>query len=136
MQTKGIKKSPLRDIATKFARIAAIAGMSIVTRFCFFIFAIIIGLGQGFQPLCGFCYGARLYGRVREGFLYCIKIGTCFLVLCAVLGAVFAHPIVALFRDDPDVVAVGVAALRWQMLTFVLLPRESEGVPPNIISFT
>ena len=101
---------------------AAIAGMSIVTRFCFFIFAIIIGLGQGFQPLCGFCYGARLYGRVREGFLYCIKIGTCFLVLCAVLGAVFAHPIVALFRDDPDVVAVGVAALRWQMLTFVLLP--------------
>ena len=101
---------------------AAIAGMSIVTRFCFFIFAIIIGLGQGFQPLCGFCYGARLYGRVREGFLYCIKIGTCFLVLCAILGTIFAHEIVEVFRNDPEVVAVGTAALRWQMLTFILLP--------------
>ena len=45
---------------------AAIAGMSIVSRSCFFVFSFIIGLGQGFQPLCGFCYGARLYSRVKE----------------------------------------------------------------------
>lgn len=101
---------------------AAIAGMSIVTRFCFFIFAIIIGLGQGFQPLCGFCYGAKLYNRVREGYFYCIKIGTIFLALCASVGYCFAEPIITLFRQDPEVVSVGTAALRWQMITFVLLP--------------
>lgn len=101
---------------------AAIAGMSIVTRFCFFIFAAIIGLGQGFQPLCGFCYGARLYGRVKEGFFYCIKIGTVFLAVCAVVGFCFAPHIIALFRHDAEVVAIGSSALRWQMLTFVLLP--------------
>lgn len=101
---------------------AAIAGMSIVTRFCFFIFAIIIGLGQGFQPLCGFCYGAQLYSRVKEGFFYCIKIGTIFLALCAIFGFCFAHNIVMAFRHDADVVTVGTAALRWQMITFVLLP--------------
>lgn len=101
---------------------AAIAGMSIVTRFCFFIFAIIIGLGQGFQPLCGFCYGAKLYARVKEGFTYCIKIGTCFLAVCAIAGFAFAPDIVAMFRHDPEVVAVGSAAMRWQMVTFVLLP--------------
>lgn len=101
---------------------AAIAGMSIVTRFCFFIFAIIIGLGQGFQPLCGFCYGAKLYARVKEGFFYCIKIGTIFLAICAVIGFSFSDEIIALFRDDLEVVSVGSAALRWQMLTFVLLP--------------
>lgn len=33
---------------------AAIAGMSIVTRITFVIFSIIIGIGQGFQPMCGF----------------------------------------------------------------------------------
>ena len=60
-------------------------------------------------------FGARLYGRVREGFLYCIKIGTCFLVLCAILGTIFAHEIVEVFRNDPEVVAVGTATLRRQM---------------------
>ena len=47
---------------------AAIAGMSIVGRVTFVVFAAVIGLGQGFQPLCGFCYGARLYERVSEGY--------------------------------------------------------------------
>ena len=101
---------------------AAIAGMSIVTRFCFFIFAIIIGLGQGFQPLCGFCYGARLYARVKEGYLYCVKTGTLFLGVCALAGMCFSPQIIALFRDEAAVVQVGAAALRWQMLTFALLP--------------
>lgn len=101
---------------------AAIAGMSIVSRFCFFIFAIIIGLGQGFQPLCGFCYGARLYRRVKEGFWFCVKAGTLFLGVCAAFGYIFSEEIIHLFRHDPAVVATGAAALRWQMLTFVLLP--------------
>lgn len=100
---------------------AAIAGMSIVSRVCFFVFAVIIGLGQGFQPLCGFSYGARLYNRVREGFTFCLKLGTAFLVVTAILGAIFAEPIVQLFRHDPEVVAIGTRALRWQLLTFPLL---------------
>ncbi len=101
---------------------AAIAGMSIVTRYCFFILAVIIGLGQGFQPLCGFCYGARLYPRVKEGFMYCVKIGTAFLVVCALTSCLFAEEVVAMFRHDPEVIAVGAVALRWQAISFVLLP--------------
>ena len=100
---------------------AAIAGMSIVSRFCFFVFAIIIGLGQGFQPLCGFCYGARLYQRVRSAFWFCTKLGTSFLLLSSVVGFIFAPHIVQLFRHDPAVVAIGTRALRWQLVTFPLL---------------
>ena len=101
---------------------AAIAGMSIVTRFSFFTFAIVVGLGQGFQPLCGFCYGAGLYRRVREGFAYCVKLGSLFLGTVAVLSFFFSGEIVHLFRHDPEVVRVGAAALRWQVCTFVLVP--------------
>ena len=43
---------------------AAIAGMSIVGRITMLVMAVVIGLGQGFQPLCGFCYGAKLYSRL------------------------------------------------------------------------
>ena len=89
---------------------AAIAGMSIVTRISFFTYAVVIGLGQGFQPLCGFCYGAKLYGRVKEAFFFCIKCGTVFLAVCAVFGFLFSEPIIELFRDDASVVAVGSVA--------------------------
>ena len=100
---------------------AAIAGMSIVTRLSFFIYAVVIGIGQGFQPLCGFCYGAKLYSRVREGFFFCVKLGTAFLSVCAILGSIFSEPIIALFRDDPDVVAVGAVALDWQIISYPLV---------------
>lgn len=95
--------------------------MSIVTRIAFFTYAIVIGLGQGFQPLCGFCYGAKLFGRIKEAYYFCIKCGTIFLSACAVVGFIFAENIVGLFRSDPDVVAVGSVALRWQVVTFPLV---------------
>ncbi len=100
---------------------AAIAGMSIVTRISFFIYAVVIGLGQGFQPLCGFCYGAHLYGRVREAFFFCIKCGTVFLAVCAAVGLASPHAVIALFRSDPDVVEVGSAALCWQVASYPLV---------------
>ena len=100
---------------------AAIAGMSIVTRISFFTYAIVIGLGQGFQPLCGFCYGAKLYRRVRDAFYFCIKCGTVFLSACAIIGFLFAEPIIELFRSDPDVVSVGAMALKWQVISFPLV---------------
>jgi len=100
---------------------AAIAGMSIVTRISFFTYAVVIGLGQGFQPLCGFCYGAKLYARVRDAFYFCIKCGTIFLVACALIGFLFAAPIIELFRSDPEVIHVGAVALRWQVISFPLV---------------
>ena len=42
---------------------AAIAAMSIVTRVMMMAVSAIIGFGQGFQPICGFNYGAGLYER-------------------------------------------------------------------------
>ena len=77
-----------------------------------------IGFGQGFQPVCGFNYGARLYSRVKQGFSFCVKTSTIFLLIVGILGFVFAPELVALFRDDPDVVACGAAALRFQCVTF------------------
>ena len=42
---------------------AAVAAMSIVNRICFFIFAVGLGLGQGFQPVC-----IQLWSeKVRQG---------------------------------------------------------------------
>ena len=49
---------------------AVIAAMAIVMRIMLAINSIIIGLGQGFQPVCGYNYGAGLYRRVKEGYWF------------------------------------------------------------------
>ncbi len=97
---------------------AAIAAMGVVQRVMMFGVSAMIGFGQGFQPVCGFNYGARLYGRVKEGFWFCVKFSSGFLLAIGGLGFLFAPQLVALFRDDPQVIAYGATALRFQCATF------------------
>ena len=100
---------------------AAIAAMSIVSRYLMFINSSIIGFGQGFQPVCGFCYGAGKYSRVRDAYHYCIKVGTVVLLVLGVISFIFAEPIVTLFRrDDLEVISIGTTALRLQLCSLPL----------------
>ena len=101
---------------------AAIAGLSIVIRITFIINAAVIGLGHGYQPLCGFCYGAKLYDRVIRGFWFTVKAGTLFLLVITIGGFAFSEEVITLFRSDPEVVEIGSATLRWQFLTLCLSP--------------
>ncbi|MDO4287750.1 MAG: MATE family efflux transporter [Eubacterium sp.] len=101
---------------------AAIAAMSIVTRLSQFAASAVLGFGQGFQPVCGFNYGAKRYDRVREGFWFCILVGSAVLLVLSVLGFIFAPQLIALFRaEDAQVIAIGALALRIQCITFPLL---------------
>ena len=100
---------------------AAIAGMSIVTRALMLVVSALIGFGQGYQPVASFNYGAGKKGRVREGYLFCVKVGTVFLTIGAALCIIFAPAVITFFRNDPDVVRVGVVALRAQAITLPLL---------------
>lgn len=100
---------------------AAIAAMSIVGRICQFAGSAVIGFGQGFQPVCGFSYGAGKFGRVREAFWFCVKVVTVILVVLCVISLPFSGQIIALFRrDDPQVIEIGTFALRLQLLTLPL----------------
>ncbi|MEY8387234.1 MATE family efflux transporter [Oscillospiraceae bacterium 38-13] len=96
---------------------AAIAAMGVVQRITMFGGSAMIGFGQGFQPVCGFNYGAKLYRRVKEGFWFCVKTSAGFLLAVSTLGYLLAPRLIALFRDDSEVIACGAAALRFQCLT-------------------
>ena len=101
---------------------AAIAAISIVNRVVMFAFAALLGFGQGFQPVCGFNFGARLYGRVKKAFWFCLKVSASGLVVFSVLGFIFAPQIIALFRrDDLEVIRIGTLALRVYCFSFPLL---------------
>ena len=101
---------------------AAIAAMSIVNRFMMFVGSAMIGFGQGFQPVCSYCFGAGMYKRVKEACLFCIKVSTAVLFVFAVIGLIFSGNIVAVFRkDDMDVIRIGTLALRLQLCTLPLM---------------
>lgn len=110
---------------------AAIAGMSIVSRIMMFVNSALIGFGQGFQPVCGFNYGAKRYKRVLEAFFFCVKTAFLFLAGVAVIVFIFAPQLVTIFRKgDVDVIKVGTAALRYSI---VVLPLSSWIVMCNMM---
>ncbi|MCC8167549.1 MAG: MATE family efflux transporter [Planctomycetes bacterium] len=120
----------LNKVAGQFGD-AAIAAMSIVQRVFWFAGAAMIGWGQGFQPVCGFNFGAGKYKRVREAFWFCIGSSTAVLVVLGALACIFAREIVTTFRpDDPDVIAIGTVALRFQS---VLLPTAGYATLNNMM---
>lgn len=106
---------------------AAVAAISIVTRIVNFLFCVAIGIGQGFQPVSAFNYGAKKYQRVKAGFLFALKLGTALMIILSILSFVQAETFVAFFRDDPEVTKIGAAAMRYQCISLVLMPISMYG---------
>ena len=100
---------------------AVIAAISIVNRVTMFAISALTGFGQGFQPVCGFNYGAKRYDRVKKGYWFCFKISTVALTVIAVVSFLFAPWIITLFRNDPEVIEVGTFMLRLQCFTIPLM---------------
>ena len=101
---------------------SAVAAFAVVTRIMMFVFSVELGFSQGFQPVCGYNYGARLYPRVRTAWLFTCCVGTVFLLIVSAVGFVFAPQVVALFRaEDPALIRIGAATLRWQCAAFPLV---------------
>ena len=113
---------------------AAIAAITIANRISMFAFSAVLGFGQGFQPVCGFNYGAKLYSRVKKAFWFCVRLCSVSLLVLAVLLAVFAPQIIALFRkDDLEVIAIGTIGLRLQCIS---LPFVAGVVAVNMMTQT
>lgn len=112
----------LNNIAGFYGGDAAIAAMSIANRICFFMFSVGLGIGQGFQPVAGFNYGAKLYSRVKKGFFFTFYLGTILIGIFVIFGFIYASTVVAWFRDDPEVISVGIIAMRAQCIGLVFVP--------------
>ena len=112
---------------------AAIAAIAIVSRVAMFMNSAIIGFGQGFQPVCGFNYGAGNYKRVEQAYNFSLRV--CFAALLLMGAIVFfnAERVIVLFRKDPDVIAVGTLALQLQSLS---IPLAAQITMANMFSQT
>lgn len=101
---------------------AAISAMSIVSRISMFIFSVGLGVGQGFQPVCGFNYGAGKYTRVKKAFRFTLIASEVLMGTFAVAGLLCSSQAIGIFRDDAEVIAFGTPALRYQCVALFLQP--------------
>ena len=102
---------------------SAVAAISIVGKIFMLIFSVILGFGQGYQPVAGFNYGAGKYKRVKEALMFNYITATIMMTVLAAGGFIFAPQLMELFiKDDPQVIETGALALRIQCLSMPLLP--------------
>ncbi|MBQ2763827.1 MAG: MATE family efflux transporter [Firmicutes bacterium] len=109
---------------------AAIAAMSVVNRYSMFVMCIGLGIGQGFQPLASFNYQSGHFKRVKKGLLFTSAVGFGLVAVLASLGFIFAEQIVYLFQKSPDVIAIGVPALRYASVGTLFMPLS---IPVNML---
>ncbi len=100
----------------------AVAAMSIVSRISFFIFSVALGVGQGFQPVSAFNYGASKYDRVRKGFMFTLLVGETLMAIAIMAMFIKSGSVIGLFRNDPKVIEIGTRALRLQLVSLLFLP--------------
>jgi len=100
----------------------AVAAMSIVSRISFVPIAVALGVGQGFQPISAFNYGAGRKDRVKEAFYAGIKGATVVLVAISVPIFIFAEQIIGFMRNDPEVIVIGIRALRLICVAQLMVP--------------
>ena len=111
---------------------AAIAAMSIVSRFMMFVNSSLIGFGQGFQPVCGFNFGAKRYYRVLEAYWFCVKVAVIMLTCFGAAAFLLSNSIITVFRrEDAEVIRVGTLALRLQLLT---MPFQAWVIMVNMLT--
>ncbi len=99
---------------------AAVAAVSVVTRLFLLAFAFCLGIGQGMMPVVGYNYGSERYGRVRAAYRFATLLSSGLMLALSIPMLLFAPQLIALFRNDPEVIAIGSVALRAQSAVLAL----------------
>ena len=109
---------------------AAIAAMSVVSRYSNFLMCVGLGMGQGFQPVASFNYQAKKTDRVKKGLLFTTAFGLLFIGTMSAISIIFAEPIISVFQKNTDVIEIGAKALRFTAIGMMFMPFS---VPVNML---
>lgn len=80
----------------------AVAGMGVAMKVITITGMVCMGLGQGVQPLLGYCVGAKLWKRFRKAFRFSILFALALGAVLTVICYLFTNQIVSAFLSDPD----------------------------------
>ena len=96
---------------------SVLAGIGVCTKIMMFPFGIILGFGNGFQPVAGFNWGAKRYDRVRESYRFSSKVALWGGVIMAAVCILFADQLIVLFAgEDLEMRKIGAFAIITQSI--------------------
>jgi putative MATE family efflux protein len=99
----------------------AVGAYGIVNTFGSLSVMLIFGVCQGMQPIAGYNYGAGHPLRLKAVYKLAMKVN----VLIGFVGALLAMTLPSLllraFTNDPDIIRIGVPAMRFMMVMFPLV---------------
>ena len=99
----------------------ALGAYGIVNRISFLFVMIIMGFNQGMQPIAGYNYGARQFGRVREVYVKTAGWATLVCLFGFFISEVLPGPTVSIFTPDPVLHDMAAKGLRMMNLAFPII---------------
>lgn len=128
-QGLGSISTAMLNVQARFYGTAAITAMGYVSKTVQFIFCVGLGIGQGFQPVSAFNYGAKKYSRVKKGSYVTMLFGLVMIGVLAAVCYVFAPYIIQFFNseNDPAITQIGGEALRFNCMVLWVLPFTVVG---------
>jgi len=111
----------LNQQAGNLADDAALSAMGIFSKVVMLIFCILLGIGQGYQPVLGYNFGAKKWDRMKTAYTFTWIFGTAVMLVFAIPLYIFAPQLVPLFIDDAEVISICTNALRLEAFMLPLL---------------
>ena len=99
--------------------VEAIAAVTIAIKVAYIAYALVIGFGQGFQPICAMNYGAKKFDRIKKAFFMTLCTVTVFLAFTTCVLFLKGDVIIGKFTEDVAVIELANKMLRAQC---VVLP--------------
>jgi putative MATE family efflux protein len=94
----------------------AVSAMGIINSLKMLLMLPVIGLRQGLQPIIGFNYGAKKYGRVKEAAKLAVYVGTAISVFSFAITRLFPQQLISFFNKDPELLVYGMRAIKYWFL--------------------
>ncbi len=86
--------------------------MTVATSVSQLVFMPLSGFAQGAQPVTGYNYGAREYGRVKQCFWFLVKASVAYAVLAWLVLMIFPRQLIGIFNNDPTLMETAIPMFR------------------------
>ena len=122
-----VANSILMNQISRYGTPQHIAAFSIMMKVSSLAVMPIFGLGQGMQPIVGYCWGAGLYARARKTIELALGAALAITATAEVFLLTFPHVFVRAFTNDPEVVRLTVWGVRILQSTFAIVGFQVIG---------
>ena len=85
------------------------------------------GLTSAFQPVLGYNYGAKEYGRVRSGIAFTTVTGILYMSVIWLVIFLFPRFFIGIFSSDPQLIAQGAPAMHLYFFGFFMMTFQFAG---------